>query len=440
LLECVVRPSHETLAMALSIIADAVLATDTERAIVYMNPAAESLTGWRTAEAEGEPLERVFFLVDRDSDRLVDSPLEAANRSNVALVNRRGLQVGIEYTTAVARDEGGALAGAVVVFRARRLAAEIALKSSNDSLLANADALFEERERAQVTLDAIGDAVISTNFSGRVSYLNLVAERLTGWSQGEAAGTAVDAIFRLVEAATREPVPSPTVRAIIDNRRILVEAVCVLLRRDGREVPVEVSAAPIHDRLGGVVGAVMVARDVTAARDLSQKLARLALYDNLTDLPNRALFEDRLAHAMAEAIARGGHAAVLYVDLDRFKHVNDTLGHGMGDQLLKTAARRLQGCVRSSDTVSRHGGDEFVVLLAHVTRIQDAVVCAGKILEALAAPFRLAEQEAKVTVSVGIAVFPEHAADAAALLRCADQAMYRAKEGGRNTFRLFEPS
>ena len=432
-----VRGQH--LEIALATVADAIIATDSHQHISYLNPAAESMTGWRAEEAMGKPLTQVFFLVDPD-DKLINSPFDVAQQSTESgvllrqadLVNRRGLQLEIEYSAVEATGHGF-----VVVFRARRQAAEIALQSSNASLLANADALFEEKERAQVTLNSIGDAVISTNFSGRVSYVNIVGEKMTGWVQHEASGNLVDDVFQLVDCDTRAVIPCPTQRAIIENCRVSLEAACVLRRRGGEELAVEVSAAPIHDRHGGVIGAVMVAHDVTAARELSSKLARLALHDILTDLPNRALFNERLGRAVERARAQGGFVAVLYVDLDRFKHINDSLGHAIGDQLLQTMAKRLLGCVRSTDTVSRQGGDEFVVLLADIHRIEDATVCAGKILSALEAPYALGAHSLTVTSSIGVAIFPDDAADGDALLRCADHAMYQAKYHGRNNFRLY---
>jgi diguanylate cyclase (GGDEF)-like protein/PAS domain S-box-containing protein len=445
-----VKEKHhcELLDIALATVVDAVIGTDARDHITFLNPAAESMTGWRSSEALGKSLTQVFFLIDQENDKVIDSPLERAKHGqteatgmrHAAVVNRRGLQVEIEYSAVAMHDALGRFAGAVIVSRARRQTAEIALQSSNESLLANADALFEEKERAQVTLNSIGDAVISTNFSGRVSYLNVVAEKMTGWVQVEASGSAVDEIFRLVDTATRETIPCPTAQAIIENRKISLEAVCVLIRRDAEEIAVEVSAAPIHDRNGGVIGAVMVAHDVTAARELSMKLARLALHDSLTDLPNRALFSDRLSQATTNAQANGGYAALLYVDLDRFKHINDTLGHAIGDKLLQTVARRLLGCVRNTDTVSRQGGDEFVVLLADIVHIKDAVTCAEKILGTLEAPYQIGEQELRVSASVGVAIFPNDASEAEALLRCADSAMYQAKYHGRNNYKLFNPA
>jgi diguanylate cyclase (GGDEF)-like protein/PAS domain S-box-containing protein len=433
-----VRDKHhcQILDIALATVVDAVIGTDAHDHITFFNPAAESMTGWRSSEALGKPLTQVFFLIDQENDRVIERPLERAKHgqaetagmSHAAVVNRRGLQVEIEFTAVVMHDAQRRFAGAVIVSRARRQTAEIALQTTNESLLANADALFEEKERAQVTLNSIGDAVISTNFSGRVSYLNIVAEKMTGWVQLDASGNAVDEIFRLVDTTTHETIPCPTAQAIIENRRISLEAVCVLIRREGEEIAVEVSAAPIHDRNGGVIGAVMVAHDVTAARELSMKLARLALHDSLTDLPNRALFGDRLSQATTNAQINGGYAALLYVDVDRFKHINDSMGHAIGDKLLQTVAKRLLGCVRNTDTVSRQGGDEFVVLLAE------------KLLGALNAPYQIGEHELRLSASIGVAIFPDDAREGDALLRCADSAMYQAKYHGRNNYKLFNPA
>ena len=325
---------------------------------------------------------------------------------------RAAFGIPIECCASPIRDSQGLFAGMVIVFRdvGSRRAAERALQSSEESRAENADALFEEKERAQVTLNSIGDAVVSTNFWGRVTYLNIVAERMTGWTQAQASGRAVDDVFRLIDVMTRNPIATPTARAIIENRTVGLAEDCMLIRCDGVELAIETSAAPIHDRQGGVIGAVMVAHDVTIARELSHKLARLALHDSLTDVPNRTLLSDRLDQAMMRAHRAGSSVAVLYIDLDRFKHINDSLGHAVGDQLLKSVAHRLLTCVRSSDTVSRQGGDEFLVLLADVVQPHDAALCAEKIVPALDAPHRIAGHDLRITASIGIATYPGDAA------------------------------
>ncbi len=304
---------------------------------------------------------------------------------------------------------------------------------------ANAEALFEEKERAQVTLNSIGDAVISTDVGGHVTYLNAAAESMTGWSLEEAAGRPLEEVFRIADATTRETAQNPMTLAILENKTVGLTSNCVLIRRDGTEAAIEDSAAPIHDRRGHVTGAVMVFRDVSMARALSLKMAHLARHDSLTDLPNRVLLNDRLTQALALARRHQKRLALLFLDLDRFKGINDSLGHAIGDRLLQSVAERLLACVRSSDTVSRQGGDEFVILLSEVTQPADAAVTAEKILLALSMPHRIDQQDLHLAASIGVVTYPDDGTDVKTLLKHADLAMYRAKDGGRNTYRFFEP-
>jgi diguanylate cyclase (GGDEF)-like protein/PAS domain S-box-containing protein len=304
---------------------------------------------------------------------------------------------------------------------------------------ANVEALFEEKERAQVTLNSIGDAVMSTDVWGQVTYLNVVAENLTGWSRDAAVGHSLEEVFRIIDATTRQVMPNPLALAIQENKTVGLTPNCMLIRRDGVEAAIEDSAAPIHDRRGQVIGAVIVFHDVSTARALSLRMSYLAQHDSLTDLPNRILFSDRLTEAIAMARRYRRKLAVLYLDVDRFKHINDSLGHDIGDRLLQSMAARLHACVRSSDTVSRQGGDEFVVLLSEVTRVEDAAVSADKILHALGMPHRIDEHDLHLTVSIGIASYPDDGTEAEVLLKNADFAMYHAKESGRNNYQFFKP-
>jgi diguanylate cyclase (GGDEF)-like protein/PAS domain S-box-containing protein len=301
------------------------------------------------------------------------------------------------------------------------------------------EALYNEKERAQVTLNSIGDAVISTDKAGGVTYLNVVAERLTGWFGADAFGKPLQQVFRIVDASTRDAAENPMARAMQENRTVALTPNCVLLRRDGSESAIEDSAAPIHDCRGEVTGAVMVFHDVSEARAMSLRMSYLAQHDSLTDLPNRVLLNDRLAQAIVVADRQRGKVAVLYMDLDRFKHANDTLGHGIGDALLKAVADRLRDCVRASDTVSRQGGDEFVVLLQQITDIQHAQIIANKILLALRRPYPIQGHELHFTSSIGISIYPDDGMDGEALLKCADAAMYKAKESGRDNVQFYKP-
>jgi diguanylate cyclase (GGDEF)-like protein/PAS domain S-box-containing protein len=304
---------------------------------------------------------------------------------------------------------------------------------------ANAEALYEEKERAEVTLNSIGDGVMSIDVWGHVTYLNVVGETLTGWSREEAAGRPLAEVFRIIDATSRETVPNPMLLAIKQNKTVGLTANCVLVRRDGVEAAIEDSAAPIHDRRGHVTGAVMVFHDVSAARALSARMAYLAQHDSLTDLPNRLLLKDRLTQSMALAHRHQQKLAVLYLDVDRFKHINDSLGHAIGDRVLQSVAQRLLTCVRSSDTVSRHGGDEFVVLLADETHARDAIVSVDKILLALAAPHHIEQHDLSITASIGIAIYPDDGTDADTLMKHADFAMLHAKDSGRNNYQFFKP-
>ena len=304
---------------------------------------------------------------------------------------------------------------------------------------AYSEALFDEKERAQITLNSIGDAVVSTDAAGTITYLNTMAEGLTGWSRKDATGHPLGDIFNLIDATTRKPIRNPMTLAIQTNQVVALGPNCVLVRRDGAEAAIEDSAAPIHDRRGAVTGAVMVFHDVSAARATTLKMSYLAQHDSLTDLPNRVLLSDRLSEAIALSSRYGRKLAVLFVDLDRFKHINDSLGHIVGDRLLQSVARRLFACVRSSDTVGRQGGDEFVVLLQELSQAQDAAITAVKILETLREPHYVNEHELHITASIGIATYPDDGTDVETLMKKVDLAMYHAKEAGRGSYHFFEP-
>jgi len=247
------------------------------------------------------------------------------------------------------------------------------------------EALFVEKERAQVTLNCIGDAVICTDISGNVTFLNIVAEKMTGWLWQEAEGRPVTEVFQIVDATSRETTPNPMERAVGQDRTVHLPSNCLLIRRDGFEIPIEDSVAPIHDRGGQVTGAVIVFRDVSAARAMALQVIHSAEHDFLTGLPNRMLLNDRVSHAIAMAPRHLKKVAVLFLDLDGFKHINDSMGHPLGDKLLQSVAKRLVDCVRGADTVSRQGGDEFVVLLSEVEQPEDAAILARRMLDAVAA-------------------------------------------------------
>jgi diguanylate cyclase (GGDEF)-like protein/PAS domain S-box-containing protein len=299
--------------------------------------------------------------------------------------------------------------------------------------------LFNEKERAQVTLNSIGDAVLSTDNSGNVTYLNVVAEHMTGWSNKEAVGHPLADVFQIIDGATHKPAPNPMEIAIQQNRIVGLTANCILVRRDGYECAIEDSAAPIHDRDGQVTGAVIVFHDVSSARSMVLEMSHMAQHDILTDLPNRLLLNDRLAQAISLARRNQHKVALMFLDLDGFKHINDSLGHTIGDKLLQSVAARLLACVRKSDTVSRQGGDEFVILLPEVTHSADVAVSAAKIITELKKAHTVGEHHLSVTGSIGLSTYPDNGEDAETLIKNADTAMYHAKQQGRSTYLFFRP-
>ena len=300
------------------------------------------------------------------------------------------------------------------------------------------DALYIEKERALVTLNSIGDAVLSTNIFGKITYLNLVAEAMTGWPREEAIGEPLAEVFRIIDGATRKIARDPMEMAVEQNKTVGLTVNCVLIRRDGYESAIEDSAAPIHDRAGQVTGAVIVFHDVTAARAMSIEMTHIAQHDVVTNLPNRLFLVDRITQAISLARRQARSIAVLFLDLDRFKSINDSLGHAAGDLLLQSISKRIVADVRGSDTVSRLGGDEFVILLSEIAHPEDAATSANKILLSLGTPHCIEGQDVHIEASMGISIYPEDGEDAETLIKSADTAMYHAKDSGRNNIKFFK--
>ena len=310
-------------------------------------------------------------------------------------------------------------------------------KSTESGLRAAEEALFEEKERAQVMLNSIGDAVLATDLEGNVTYLNVEAESITGWSREDAVGRPLAEVFSIIDATTRETVANPAQHALAKDRTVGLAANAVLIRRDGFESAIEDSAAPIHNRSGEVTGAVIVFHDVSQSRAMAQKMTHLAQHDFLTGLPNRALLTERLSHAIGLANRHRKQVGMLFLDLDDFKHINDSLGHAIGDQLLQSVAERLVASVRGTDMVCRQGGDEFVILLAEIEQPQDAAHIAEKLLAAFIAPHLIGESELHVTLSIGISVYPDDGDNVDSVMQNADTAMFHAKAIGRNNYQFF---
>ena len=303
-----------------------------------------------------------------------------------------------------------------------------------------AEAISLENEVANVTLDSIGEAVLRTDIRGNVTYLNRIAEKMTGWRRDEALGRSVADVLRIIDRVSGAPASNAVEIVMQEDKitRLTANCMnCILVRRDGFEFGIENTVTPIHDQEGRTTGAVVAFHDVSAARATSLEMSHLAQHDSLTDLPNRVLFNDRLMQAISLAERQSKQLAVMFVDLDHFKKINDSLGHGVGDKLLQSVAARLRACLRRTDTVSRLGGDEFVILLSQVEQEEDAAFSARKILRAFAAPHIVDNKSLDINVSIGGSTYPSDGRDAESLMNKADTAMYEAKQNGRNNYRFF---
>ncbi|EGW40291.1 bifunctional diguanylate cyclase/phosphodiesterase, partial [Desulfosporosinus sp. OT] len=298
-------------------------------------------------------------------------------------------------------------------------------------------AIWLEKERAQVTLESIGDAVITTDVYGNVEYLNPIAETLTGWKNTEATGLSLEEVFRIVNEETREPVESPIIRCLKEGRIVGLANHTVLISRMGHTIAIEDSAAPIRDRNRVVIGAVLVFHDVSDKRNLMKEMAYQAHHDALTGLPNRLLFNEHLNLALSHARRKQGKLAVLFLDLDRFKLINDTMGHSLGDLLLNVVAERIREILREGDTLARQGGDEFLILLAEISNEHEVVKVSERILGVFAHPLMLDGNEVYMSTSIGISLYPSDGSDLETLVKQADTAMYYAKEQGRNNYQFF---
>ena len=300
------------------------------------------------------------------------------------------------------------------------------------------EALFREKESAQITLQSIGDGVITTDAQGNVEYINPVAEELTGWKVDSGSGRGIDEIFRGFHEETCEPLENPMAVAIRRNRSIKSVRPTLLIRKDGNELYVESTASPIRDGKGNVTGGVLVFHDVSESRELNRRLSYHASHDILTGLVNRREFENRLERALKSAKAQEASYAVCYLDLDQFKIVNDSCGHSAGDALLGQLGALLKSKIRWRDTLARLGGDEFGVLLESCS-LEEAMQTAESLRVAISDyRFMWDERSFRLGVSIGVVPITSDNDDVAGLLSAADSACAAAKEAGRNRIHSFQ--
>lgn len=298
-------------------------------------------------------------------------------------------------------------------------------------------ALFEEKERLQITLRSIGDAVICTDAGMRVSFMNPIAEQLTGWTMASASGLRLEQVFRIVDEETGLPIPSPVEACLQTLAPTYLQEGAVLQSLTGERHDVQDSAAPVLTSNGDVLGAVLVFQDITTARALQRELAHSAMHDALTGLPNRTWFEKRLREACEAARLQGHHGALCFIDLDRFKIVNDTAGHGAGDVLLRELSYVIRNRVRPDDLLARLGGDEFALLLKDCTVDQAEQVCHDVIDAIRSRRFPWDGRVYDVGASIGIAAIDHEVPPVSELMSRADVACYAAKAAGRSRVSVY---
>ncbi|MBQ4855101.1 EAL domain-containing protein [Rhodanobacter sp. B2A1Ga4] len=302
------------------------------------------------------------------------------------------------------------------------------------------DALHRERELAEVTLRSIGDAVITTDPQLCITSLNPIAEAMTVWSSIEAQGRPIEEIFQLFDAHDGHAVANPLRAAIGHNSIVDLVGKTLLRHRHGFDTPVEDSSAPIHDHAGNVIGGVLVFHDVSETRALALKMIHLTQHDTLTGLPNRSQLHGHIGQAIATANRRQQRAALLYIDIDNFKQVNELHGHAAGDQVLRAFTAQLQRCLPGDELLSRYGGDEFVVLLPHLENVGETASLCQTLINQGEQTRVDGLPELDLHLSIGISVYPDDATEPEGLLQHAETALVAVKAQGLHGYRFFTAS
>lgn len=396
---------------------------DTNR--LYVSPRWKAMMGYAHL-APGEGIDWRALVHPEDLQRVQDAMFRHAS-GQLALFEstHRMRHYSGEYRWVVSRARGRVDAQG----RLRRL---IGVELDITERKLYEEALFREKESAQIVLQAIGDGVITTDADSIIDYINPVAETLTGWRLEDAMGRNIDEVFRAFHEETAEPLENPLTGSIRRVRPAKSSRPVLMIRRDGNELYVESTAAPIRDGGGKVVGAVLVFHDVSESRELNRKLSYHASHDPLTGLVNRREFESRIERCLQSARAQEGAYALCYLDIDQFKMINDSCGHAAGDTLLGQIGALLKSKIRWRDTLSRLGGDEYGLLLEGAG-LEDALRVAEVLREAVRGfRFEWDEQVFKLSASIGVVPITADNEDVASILSAAEGACGAAKEQGRN--------
>lgn len=429
-LDRALRKSERWYQAMLRSVADGVVATDRQGAITFMNPAAEEMTGWAAEEARGQSVRDVVVLSHRNTGRPIESPMLRAMRRQVAvgidfgtiLTARGGTRIPIDDSAAPIRDELMGDLGAVMAFRdvGDRLKLEEALRDS--------EAWFRS------TFELAPAGMMLTDPDGCVLQVNHAFCRLVGYGGAD----LVDRSGQDLTHPDDRDLEQWQLDQLARSALLSVEFEKRMLHASGQEIPVH-AGVTVLKRADEPPRFLFQYHDLSRRKEAEARLAHLAHHDLLTGLANRACLHQETQHLIAAAQRQGQRLAVLFLDLDLFKQVNDTLGHEAGDLLLKVIAQRLRGCVRETDCVARLGGDEFVVVLSDIHSAERAGEVAEKVRASVRQTLDIAGREVAVDASIGIALYPDDGEDGPTLLRCADSALYHAKDSGRGQTQFYRP-
>lgn len=405
---------------------DAIISKSLEGIVTSWNRSAERIFGYAAWEIVGTPMIRMFPSDRLDEERQILARValgERVEHFETVRLHKSGRPVDVSVTISPIRDHSGRVIGASKIAR-----------DISDKVQAERRALELMRQSRvyAAIVETSDDAIISKTLDGTITSWNRAAERIFGYTAEEIIGRPMTTVI----PADRLGEEVDILDRLSRGERI-EHFETIRLRKDGGLVNISATVSPLVDDSGRVIGASKIARDITERIEAERTIWRQANYDTLTQLPNRRYFKERLQSEIARASRIGKHVAVLFIDLDRFKEVNDTLGHQAGDELLLQAAERIKASLRDADSVARMGGDEFTVLLSDISGPDDVTPIATRLNERLFEPFVLDGLQMHISGSIGVAVYPEDGASVDELLKHADQAMYESKRLGRNQTRYF---
>jgi diguanylate cyclase (GGDEF)-like protein/PAS domain S-box-containing protein len=409
---------------------DAMVVVNQGGEIVLLNVQAEKQFGYRRDELVGQKVKNI--IPEGFAERLIaDGTRSAAEAlaqqigTGIELSGRRrdGSEFPIEIMLSPLESAEGILVTAAI--------RDISVRQDAEKHLAQ----MESRYRG--LLEAAPDAMVVVNQGGEIVLLNVQTEKQFGYRRDELVGQKVK---NIIPEGFAERLIADALRSAEDALAQQIGTGIELngRRKDGSEFPIEIMLSPLESAEGILVTAAI--RDITTRKKAEAQMTHSAEHDFLTGLPNRMLLNDRVNQAIILAERHRKKVAMLFLDLDGFKHINDSLGHPIGDKLLQSLAKRLVDCVRGSDTVSRQGGDEFVVLLSEVEQSEDAAIAARRMLKAVAEAHPIDKHDLHVTTSIGVSVYPDDGLDAETLIKNADTAMYQAKENGQQSYQFFKPA